>query len=293
MITVFTPTYNRGHILAQLYLSLKAQTCKDFEWLIVDDGSTDNTEEIVRNNFTSVDFPIRYFKQKNGGKHRAINLGVKEAKGDLFFIVDSDDYLSSDAIEFLSSEWSKIRDNEEFVGISGTRVHSDGSKIGDEMTQYLIDCSNVEMTFKLNYHADMAEAWRTNSLRQNPFKEFKGENFITESSVWIIISNERKVRFFNRGIYICDYLEGGLTSKMNTLRYKNPNGTKYYYAKESKLKIPFKRKLKSYVNYWRFAIGSEESFINKVKECGGFSLIGFIPGLSIRFFDFFLKKNKR
>ena len=99
-ITVFTPTYNRAYILENLYRSLQRQTCKTFEWLVVDDGSADNTKELFErwqqeDNF----FPIRYVKQENGGKCRAINQGLKLADGELFFTVDSDDYLTDDALE--------------------------------------------------------------------------------------------------------------------------------------------------------------------------------------------------
>ena len=105
MITVFTPTFNRGHLIDTLYQSLLKQTNKDFEWIVIDDGSTDRTEAY----FTEIlakhnPFEIIYRTQPNGGKHRAINAGVQIAKGELFFIVDSDDYLTEDAIEKLS-EW--------------------------------------------------------------------------------------------------------------------------------------------------------------------------------------------
>ncbi|MCI7310350.1 MAG: glycosyltransferase family 2 protein [Prevotella sp.] len=92
MLTVFTPTYSRAYSLPRLYESLKAQTFVDFEWLIVDDGSTDGTKQLIEK-WSDEDSFIRYYRQERGGKHRAINLGVQQAKGDLFFIVDSDEYL--------------------------------------------------------------------------------------------------------------------------------------------------------------------------------------------------------
>ena len=98
-ITVFTPTYNRAHLLPRLYKSLCAQTCKDFEWVIVDDGSVDDTKSIIDGFINDNSITIRYFCQENGGKHRAINRGVKEAKGNLFFIADSDDTLPEKSIE--------------------------------------------------------------------------------------------------------------------------------------------------------------------------------------------------
>ena len=109
LITVFTPTYNRAHLLQMLYDSLCKQTFNDFEWLIVDDGSKDDTESVV-NTFIAEDrLDIRYIKQSNGGKHRAINRGVAEANGDLFFIVDSDDYLSNNGLELIEYYYEQIK----------------------------------------------------------------------------------------------------------------------------------------------------------------------------------------
>ena len=99
-ITVFTPTYNRAYIIENLYRSLQRQTVKDFEWLVIDDGSTDNTQELFDKWISEENaFPIRYYKQRNGGKCRAINRALDLAQGELFFTVDSDDYLTKDALE--------------------------------------------------------------------------------------------------------------------------------------------------------------------------------------------------
>ena len=101
-ITVFTPTYNRSYIIERLYHSLKRQTFRDFEWIVIDDGSTDDTElRFTQIQNDSNDFPIHYIKTANGGKHRAINKGVTRASGELFYIVDSDDFLPDDALEII------------------------------------------------------------------------------------------------------------------------------------------------------------------------------------------------
>ena len=107
LLTIFTPTYNRAYSLERLYKSLVTQSLKDFEWLVVDDGSTDNTEELINKFVSDNKVKICYFKQENGGKHRAINRGAAMAQGDYFLIVDSDDYLTSDAVESIKREWIK------------------------------------------------------------------------------------------------------------------------------------------------------------------------------------------
>ena len=101
MISIITPTYNRADLLPRVFDSLQKQTSKDFEWLIIDDGSSDNTDEVV-NTFTTTDFNIYYYKKENGGKHTALNYGISRAKGDYILIVDTDDYLTENAIEFIN-----------------------------------------------------------------------------------------------------------------------------------------------------------------------------------------------
>ena len=110
MVTVFTPTYNRAHLLPLLYKSLQNQTCKDFEWLVVDDGSNDGTDTLINkwiNNEQS--FPIRYYKIKNGGKMRAINYGVSLAEGSIFCGIDSDDWFYNDAIISIIDAFESIK----------------------------------------------------------------------------------------------------------------------------------------------------------------------------------------
>ena len=119
-ITVFTPTYNRAYIIEKLYHSLQRQTFRDFEWLIVDDGSSDNTAEVVSAwQQEGNDFPIRYYKKENGGKCRAINYGVDLAEGELFFNVDSDDYLTDDALEKVSRWVDTLPEGGNFCGVVG------------------------------------------------------------------------------------------------------------------------------------------------------------------------------
>lgn len=120
-ITVFTPTYNRGNLLRCVYESLQKQTYKDFEWVIVDDGSTDETERIVTELKNEAKFPIIYKKKKNEGKHIAINEGCCLARGEWFFIVDSDDYLTDDALDAVNYYSNKIRDKSDFAGVVGLR----------------------------------------------------------------------------------------------------------------------------------------------------------------------------
>lgn len=224
-ITVFTSTYNRKDLIDRLYQSLLRQTQKNFEWLVVDDGSADGTEKYFADLLSAENpFQIRYIKQDNGGKHRAINNGVNNALGKLFFIVDSDDYLTPDAIEKVNQWVKTLDDSRKWAGISGLKGFSKDRVVGQQHKECrFVDAKNSERR-KFKLLGDKAEVYFTDVLREHPFPEIPGENFISEEIVWNAIArNGYYIRWFNEIIYICNYLEGGLT-KDNAKDRKNPIG---------------------------------------------------------------------
>jgi glycosyltransferase involved in cell wall biosynthesis len=148
-ITVFTPTYNRASLLSRLYDSLVLNHSSDFEWLIVDDGSQDDTESVVNTFIAEDKLNIRYIKQLNGGKHRAINHGVAEARGELFFIVDSDDYLSDNALERVAYYYSQIK-RQFFCWRIWSSIYENGKRIGGDATFTVLDTNYIDLSFK--YH---------------------------------------------------------------------------------------------------------------------------------------------
>lgn len=222
-ITVFTPTYNRGYIIMNLYDSLCRQTFHDFEWIVVDDGSSDNTEELFKT-FSNASFPITYVKVENGGKHRAINKGVQMAHGELFFIVDSDDYLTDTALERIDEVERGIDVNSGFAGVCGQKGYNKSECVGSTFEGDYLDITTLERSqYKID--GDKAEVFYTDILRKYPFPEYDGEKFVTECVVWDRIAHDGlKLRFFNEIIYICDYLPDGLSVKYNQLLINNPKG---------------------------------------------------------------------
>ena len=253
LITVFTPTYNRAELLPRLFDSLCAQTCKDFEWLIVDDGSTDNTPSVVEafKNTKFADFPIRFIKKENGGKHTAINIGVQKAKGELFFIADSDDNLPPDSVDTVIKHYSPIQNDKNFAGICGYMKHSNGNIIGHPLLD--TDATSIEMRGKYNIQGDMMEVFKTTILKEFPFPEIPNERFCPEALVWNRIAQKYKLRVFAKAIYCRDYLEGGLTDNIVRIRMKSPIATMMTYAEMTKYKgVPLKSKIRSAINYWRF-----------------------------------------
>ena len=212
MLTLLTPAYNRAYTLGRVYDSLCRQTSTDFEWVVVDDGSSDNTEELMLQwQAQTKDFPIIYEKQENGGKHRAVNRGVSLAKGDYILILDSDDYLTDDAVETIRKWTDEIADLPGFAGVSGLK---DGARNGNMKGDY-IDALNTER-LKYGLQGDKAEVYKTEMMRKYPFPEFEGEKFLRENAVWDAIALDGyKLRWYNRVIYKCEYLTDGLTQTIS------------------------------------------------------------------------------
>lgn len=254
MITVFTPTYNRGYIIKHLYDSLVLQNYKDFEWLVMDDGSTDDTEELFKSFIAEWKIKIHYSKVKNGGKHRAINKGLELARGNFFFIVDSDDYLPSNALERVSFFTKQIESEDAFAGVSGLRIYPDGRKVGGEAKYTILDTDSINIREKYKVKGDMAEVFKTEILKQYPFPEFEGEMFISEGIVWSRIAQKYKLRYFYEGIYICDYLEDGLTKSIRKHHRNSPKGTMLTYNQVMRQKRCLKTKVIAAINYWRYTI---------------------------------------
>lgn len=255
MITVFTPAYNRAHLLPRLFESLCKQTNKVFEWLIVDDGSTDNTKELVLSlsEKEGTFFPIRYFYQENGGKHRAINRGIKEAKGELFFIVDSDDILSENAMERINYHYNFIKADDNFCGVCGMRAYPNKQRIATNIPFNILECTAIDFRYKYGIFGDLAEVLKTKVLRNFLFPNIEGEKFCPEALIWFRIAKAGyKYRFFNDNIYICEYLEGGLTSKILKIRIESPSYAMLTYDEIYDSNVTLKRKIEVAILFWRF-----------------------------------------
>lgn len=213
--TVFTPAYNRAHTLRRLYESLMRQSFRDFEWLVVDDGSTDNTEELIGELIGERPFfEINYIKTENGGKHRAINRGLPYARGELTFLLDSDDWLTDDSLEIIDCEERRIPEGEKqrYISISGLKLYENGDLIGKTFSGDVLDITYLERPSH-GISGDKGEVFYTELLKKYPFPEFEGERFATERLVWNEMAKDGyKIRYFNKPVQYCEYLEDGLTA---------------------------------------------------------------------------------
>lgn len=223
-VTIITPTYNRAELLKNLYQSLEQQNNKDFEWLIVDDGSTDRTKEAVEEIKEKASFSVDYIWKENGGKHTALNVGIKTIHTELTMIVDSDDQLLPNAVDEVCKAHHKYSNFDKIGVYSFLRCYSNGKPIVLLDKEEFAD-SYVKYRIKENRPGDMAEVFRTRVLKEFPFPEFQGERFLSEDVVWIQIGLKYQYAFINKPIYQCEYLEGGLTANDKPMKFASPCGS--------------------------------------------------------------------
>lgn len=210
-ITVFTPTFNRAKLLPRLYQSLLSQNIKDFEWLIIDDGSTDGTRAVVQEYIDQGKIKIRYYYKENGGKHTAINFGVQKAEGKLFFVVDNDDWLNDNALHTLNHAWVNIEKIPEIGGVIGLSAYTNGSVIGDRFPHDRWEVSFADVYLKYHLKGDKAVAFKTDILRMYPFPEQEDIRFVFEAVVWHEMAKTHKIIALNCILQMKEYLPEGLT----------------------------------------------------------------------------------
>ena len=208
MISVITPTYNRGYIIDNLFNSLKNQTSHEFEWIVIDDGSSDNTYDKLKSMAgENVGFPITVIRQQNRGKHYAVNVGVSKAKGNFVFIVDSDDILTPDAIESVSAWAKEVEGMEHIAAVSGLRGYI---KRPDAV-------GGFPMLAEGRHYIDAKYTDQTASFLQGA-KPVMNKN----------AHDGYYIRWYDKIIYRCEYLEDGLTNNVDRLFVDNFKGFAYY-----------------------------------------------------------------
>jgi glycosyltransferase involved in cell wall biosynthesis len=234
LFTVFTPTYNRAHTLHRVYDSLCAQTLRDFEWIVIDDGSTDSTAELIANWAKSADFPVRYLWQEHQGKHIAHNFAVREARGLFVAPVDSDDALLPASLERISASWNAIPVScrAGYSGIGGLCRDQHGKVIGDYFPKSPFDATLRELIYKVRVRGEKWGVTRTDVLRQYPFPELPGTQFVPEGLVGLQMSKRYKRRYLNEVLRIYYRFENKEPGKNLTNRASistNASGRYYYY----------------------------------------------------------------
>lgn len=256
--TIFTPTFNRGKTLSNVYASLKNQTYKDFHWVIVDDGSSDDTHKMVNDWINESIIEIQYIFQKNSGKHIAINKGVDNAKGEFFVIFDSDDTCEDIALERFLYHWESIKEDERNLYSTVVFLCTDlkGNLIGGEFPKASIDSKTQWERIRIGGGADRWGFIKTSILKKYRFPQYKNEIFLSEGIVWNRMAKDYRVRFINEKLKIVEYRDDGLSRSSIKLRSKNPNGAVAYYEELSNIKMPLYYRIKTLINLNRFKFHS-------------------------------------
>lgn len=232
-LTIFTPTYNRALLLGRLFQSLIIQNESDFEWIIVDDGSLDNTKEMIKKFQINAPFKIKYIYQENSGKHIAFNMAIKEASGDYFLCVDSDDWLSSYSIKELRKEVQNLDDS--IAGLISLKSLEDGTIIGGTFPSDVRYSSLYNLASIYHCGGDRTLLYRTNILKKYHFPVFKNEKFMTECVLYDQIDMKYEMKISNIVTMICEYQENGLSSNLRKIQISNPMGTALFYKQRLEL----------------------------------------------------------
>jgi len=256
--TVCTATFDRAYSLPRVYESLRAQSFTDFEWLVIDDGSTDETGELIQYWHEKAPFAIRYFWQENAGAGAALNRGIDESRGFLFAILDSDDAYVPTALERLKFHWESIPVDKRhhFVGVTGLVQGPSGEIVGSRFPSDVIDSDSLTMRVRFGVKGQKTGCQRTDVLRFYKFPVSGGEKNIAPGTLWNRIALNYKTRFVNEVFRVYYDTPASRSSYRN--RLANPRRGYLYYREFMWLDydFPLKWRLRANASYVRFALHS-------------------------------------
>ena len=278
-LTIFTPTYNRSYSLPNLYKSMVEQQCADFMWLIVDDGSTDDTKQLVKEWQDEGKIEITYIYQSNGGKMKAHNRGVLECQTPLFFCVDSDDYLTPDSVSRILANFPSIIKSDKICGMLARR-----KIINRKSSSNMPDVKYLTMheLYALGFCGDTSIVFKTSVIKKYMFPEIQGEKFITEAYIYDQIDQCYNYLVVNEDFMVCEYQEDGYTHNSLSLKVKYPRGWALYYAQYYKFyALSLRDKIKYMGYYIASMIQAKQSFKRIIKESPSsfYCLVAFIVGV--------------
>lgn len=224
-ITVFTPTYNRAYLLPQLYESLCRQTSSDFLWMVIDDGSTDDTKALVEQWKAEGLITIAYYYKENGGMHTGHNLAYQEITTELNVCIDSDDYMPDNAIALILDFWEKNGDDR-YAGILGLDVYKDGRLVSNRKFPDNVKAGKYfQLKGKYGLVGDIKFVYRTEVIKKYPeYPVFQGEKFTPLGYKYLLIDQNYDMLFLNEPLCVVEYMEDGSTRNIIKQYFRNPNG---------------------------------------------------------------------
>ncbi|SFL27052.1 Glycosyltransferase involved in cell wall bisynthesis [Lachnospiraceae bacterium KH1T2] len=261
-LTVFTPTYNRAELLNRVYESLVDQTNHNFEWLIVDDGSTDSTRNIVNKFISEKKITVRYLYRENGGKMRSHNDGVKNAASPLFVCLDSDDCFTKSAVDDILNAWNSCKDDDKCAGIVAHKGISETEILYNEEFPDVDKTSLLDLRIR-GFNGETTLVFRTDVLKENLFPEIEGEKYVPEDYVYDLIGQKYYLMVMPKILTICELEDEGYTAKVDELRWDNPTAWYLYYVNRAKFTPWSKLRLKYAAHCLRFALMAESDHKQK------------------------------
>lgn len=266
LVSIITPIYNRANLLLRIWNSLLRQDCFNFEWIIVDDGSSDDIDEYT-SIFVSENFLVSNYKKKNGGKHTALNLGISKAQGELILILDSDDIIVDNAIALIANHWRKYKFDVSIAGLSFLKCDSLQKIVGDYFPITDSPVNNITMRYLYKVNGDKCEVFRRDILKEYKFPEFDNEKFMSECIVWNQIAEKYNMVYFNEMIYICEYLDEGLSRNIRTYFYRNPLGVAAMENGKIINLFPMKIRVISTLQYISYSLLGKKNMYNMYDDC--------------------------
>ncbi|PFH85589.1 glycosyltransferase family 2 protein [Bacillus sp. AFS088145] len=268
-LTVFTPTFNRAYCLHKCYESLKNQTCNEFIWLIIDDGSTDNTKELVEGWIEENTIEIMYYWQKNQGMHGAHNTAYQKIVTELNLCIDSDDYMPLDAVEKIIEYWNQFG-NDNVSGIIGLDAYSDGKIIGTKLPVNRKQSRLFDLYNKYGVTGDKKLVYRTELTKEFPYPLFKNERYVGLAYKYHMLDKQYEMLLMNEILCYVEYLADGSSLNMFSQYIKNPNGFAFY--RKEMMKLPFASQLFKFrqaIHYVSSSIMSRNwSFLDETPKKG-------------------------
>lgn len=247
-LTVFTPAYNRAHTLPRTYQSLCRQTCKDFEWLIVDDGSSDNTRELIEGWIKENIIPIRYIYQKNQGMHGAHNTAYRNIKTELNTCIDSDDYMPDDAVEKIISFWEE-KGSDKYAGIIGLDSDIEGKLIGTTFPQNMVSTTLGDF-YARGGRGDKKLVYRTDVIKKYPeYPIFEGEKYVSLGYKYQLIDQDYELLILNEVLVNVEYQPDGSSMNMFRQYIRNPKGFSFIRKTSMQLAPTSKRRFVEAIHY--------------------------------------------
>ena len=280
-LTVFTPAYNRAYTLHKCYESLLKQTCKDFMWLIIDDGSTDNTKELVEGWIKENKINIKYIYQENQGMHGAHNTAYENMDTELNVCIDSDDYMTEYAVEKIVNYWNKHK-REDLAGIVALDIYENGQVIGTQLPEGVHESTYWDIYHKYGVKGDKKLIYRSDLTKKYPYPLFEGEKYVGLAYKYAKLDKEYKLLLLNEKVCVVEYMEDGSSLNMLKQYRKNPKGFAFIRIEDMKNpKADLKFKFKSCVHYVSSNLISNNKNFVKESPCKLLTIVAMPMGYAL------------